>query len=208
VTRPRRTTRRAVWLALACACAAATVLVVGLRSARPPERARPPDRSLALTSSAPAPTKKTPAPTKNRPQTTVSPPLPLAAPAEDSPQPGPADDSLSADELAVLERYSADDLDVAIRDAETSYLDATDDARAALERQYYLVLNLAAKLSAPPEPPPMPADMASAYALYERTLESRADELSALTPEQRQQQVDELTEAILDRFGRDESDVP
>jgi hypothetical protein len=109
---------------------------------------------------------------------------------------------LAPEELDILERYSADGLAEAIKDAATEYLRATDSNREALERRYDLVQNLAAKLSPPWPEPEMPPDMAAAYDEYLHTLALRAEELSQLGPAERFRQLDEIKEAIVGRFDR------
>jgi hypothetical protein len=109
-----------------------------------------------------------------------SPPRASAAPPPD----------LTEEEFALLDRYSAEGLSRAAAEAQNAYTTARPAEAAEADRRYLLLLNLIAKLDAPPAAPP--PEVAARQRAYLDALPAEEAHLAGFPAEERAAKLEEF----------------
>jgi hypothetical protein len=107
-------------------------------------------------------------------------------------------DQFSDEELALLEKYSAEGLHRAVIDAEQAYLQATPQNRREAQQHYNLTLNLVAKLS--PPLPEKPKEVEATFQEYQRRLKQEENRLAKLSPAEAQRVRAQIKEELFNRL--------
>lgn len=97
---------------------------------------------------------------------------------------------LTGEEVALLDHYGPEGLRRALAEAQNAYVTAKPSEAAEADRRYLQLLNLIAKMDAPPEPPS--PELVTRQREYLEALPAEEARLADLPPEERAARLDEF----------------